>query len=60
MAEFLLENGADVNAISNDGRSPLQQALSISSCSEGYGNRLVALLSAHGADASNLASKQLR
>jgi ankyrin repeat protein len=44
MVKFLLENGADVNAISKDGTSPLQRAISV-------GNQGTAtLLITHGAE----------
>jgi ankyrin repeat protein len=49
MTKFLLENGADVNAISNDGLSLLQWAL-VRDC----GADVVALLLEHGADVSRL------
>jgi ankyrin repeat protein len=45
MAKFLLENGADVNAISNIGDTPLKRAL-VCNC----GADVVGLLVAHGAD----------
>jgi ankyrin repeat protein len=50
MTKFLLENGADVNAISNDGLSLLQCALDRHDC----GADVVALLLEHGADVSRL------
>jgi ankyrin repeat protein len=53
MAKFLLENGADVNAISNDGSSPLKCALR-ADC----GTDVVALLLEHGADVSVLDTKE--
>jgi ankyrin repeat protein len=45
MAKFLLENGADVNAISNIGDTPLKRAL-VCNC----GADVVGLLVDHGAD----------
>jgi ankyrin repeat protein len=49
LTRFILENGADVNAISNDGCSILQHALLV-----GCGAHVVALLLEHGADVSVL------
>jgi ankyrin repeat protein len=52
MAKFLLENGADVDAICKDGRSPLQDAISRDN------DRVAALLLAHGADVSHLTGRE--
>jgi ankyrin repeat protein len=48
IAEFLLENGADVNASTIGGRSTLQEALSNHELEDK--EELVALLVAHGAN----------
>jgi ankyrin repeat protein len=53
MTQFLLENGADVNAVSNEGLSILQYALR-GRCAE----HVVGLLLEHGADVSRLDSDE--